>query len=87
MDEGFAPIAYLNNKDLVFNIMELDILSYACNHSFSIKAAAPMPVPMHIETTPLLVLVLCSSGIKVAICRAPELKIKYLCSPMGDPGQ
>lgn len=41
------------------------------NHSLSIKAAAPIPVPMHIETTPYFFLVLISSGIKVAICLLP----------------
>lgn len=35
------------------------------------RAAAPIPVPMHIETTPYLPFVRCSSGIKVAICLEP----------------
>ena len=34
-------------------------------------AAAPIPVPIHIEITPYLPLVLLSSGNKVAICLAP----------------
>ncbi len=41
------------------------------NHYLSIKAAAPIPVPIHIDTTPNFPLVLTSSGIKVAIWRAP----------------
>lgn len=40
-----------------------------------IRAAAPIPVPMHIDTTPKLVLVLWSSGIRVAICLAPNERI------------
>lgn len=44
------------------------------NHSFSIKAAAPIPVPMHIEMTPFLAPVLFNSGKRVAICLAPKIE-------------
>ncbi len=44
------------------------------NHSFSIKAAAPMPVPMHIDMTPFLAPVLFNYGKRVAICLAPKIK-------------
>ncbi len=58
------------------------------NHSLSIKAAAPMPVPIHIETTPSFLFCLASSGNKVAICLEPYInKSQYLCSPMDDPRQ
>ena len=40
-------------------------------HYFSIKAAAPIPDPMHIDTIPHLPLVRYSSGSKVAICLDP----------------
>ncbi len=42
------------------------------DHYFSIKAAAPMPVPIHIDTTPLLAPVLFIYGKRVAICLAPK---------------
>jgi hypothetical protein len=41
------------------------------HYSLSIKAAAPIPVPIHIETTPYLPFVLFNSGNNVAICLAP----------------
>ena len=41
------------------------------NHSFSIKAAAPIPVPIHIETIAFLAFVLYIYGINVAICLEP----------------
>lgn len=49
-------------------------------HSFSIKAAAPIPVPMHMETTPLLAPVLFISGRRVAICREPIIKYECTCA-------
>ena len=58
------------------------------NHcSLSINAAAPIPVPIHIETTPNFPPVLFNSGIKVAICLAPLLKNSYLCIQVDDPKQ
>lgn len=39
--------------------------------SFSIIAAAPIPVPMHMETIPYFCFCLFNSGNKVAICLAP----------------
>lgn len=42
------------------------------NHYLSIKAAAPMPVPMHIDTKPNFLPVLANSGNKVAICLEPK---------------
>jgi hypothetical protein len=50
------------------------------NHSLSIRAAAPIPVPMHIETNPNFLPVLANSGNKVAICLEPKLIINYLCN-------
>jgi hypothetical protein len=41
------------------------------DHYFSMRAAAPIPVPIHIETTPFLAPILCNSGRIVAICLAP----------------
>ena len=41
------------------------------NHSNSKTPAAPIPVPIHIETTPYLPPVLLNSGNKVAIYLAP----------------
>lgn len=41
------------------------------HHYFYIKAAAPIPVPIHIETTPNFFPVLANSGSNVAICREP----------------
>lgn len=40
-------------------------------YSLSMTAAAPIPVPMHIEITPNFPPVLLSSGRRVAICLAP----------------
>ncbi len=41
------------------------------NHYLSIKAAAPIPVPIHIETIPYLPFVRFNYGNNVAICRDP----------------
>lgn len=42
------------------------------NHSLSIKAAAPIPVPIHMEVTPNFLFCLFNSGSKVAICLEPK---------------
>jgi hypothetical protein len=42
-------------------------------HSLSKTAAAPIPVPMHIETTPVFSLVLSSSWNRVTIILAPVI--------------
>lgn len=55
------------------------------NHSFSIKAAAPMPVPMHIDMTPFLAPVLFNSGKRVAICLAPKIENNVPVHPRGWP--
>ncbi len=54
-------------------------MNYLClnNHSLSIKAAAPIPVPIHIETIAFLAPVLFISGRRVAICLEPKIKYKY----------
>ncbi len=53
------------------------------NHSFSIKAAAPMPVPMHIDMTPFLAPVLFNYGTRVAIFLAPKIKKQCTCTSKG----
>lgn len=49
----------------------LNNFTFLLNHSLSIKAAAPIPVPIHIETIALLAPVLFISGRRVAICLEP----------------
>ena len=44
---------------------------YSINHSFSIKHAAPIPVPTHIETIAFFAFVLYIYGSNVAICLEP----------------
>ncbi len=41
------------------------------HYSLTIIAAAPIPVPMHIEVHPIFLFYLFNSGIKVAIYLAP----------------
>lgn len=48
------------------------------NYSFSIKAAAPYPVAIHIEITPYLAFFLFISGKSVATYLAPVQPIKIL---------
>ena len=56
-------------------------------HSLSMSPAAPIPDPTHIETTPFFPFVLFSSGIRVAICLAPNSQQPYPCKPKDVPAQ
>jgi hypothetical protein len=63
-----------------FNILKIFNHTKLIIHSLSIKAAAPIPVPMHIETIALFAPVLFISGNKVAICLDPKIIYIFTCA-------